>query len=302
VYWCSFGHDHGSDPSVIPGSPMVPYGYVADKVPQDEPNMGFKEFTFKDMSGDYWVRFVVHAGTAAQRRTCARFHTLYVMAYDTSGNEIMNVGFKADYGTAIAADGDVPLTPTNCSDPNPAHDDDRERQINVAGQDHHYESWDSQDDLDATRNLGFGTFRHSFDIRNPISECVDMTCNSVRAIDRDRSQGESETQRTLEMARWDGGFAFTTAQLLGTAGEPFYTDPYGLGLVSEGAANATRQFVSSEVSAVDFLKASDIDRIQCKAVDPWTFRYTCYEIGPGGQNDIGSVPDLQIMWSISDPD
>ncbi len=300
VYWCAFGHDHGSDPSLIPGAPAVPYGYVADKVPQDEPNAGFKEFTFKDMSGDYWVRFVIHANTASVRRACTQFHTLSVMIYDSAGVELMNVGFKADYGRAIAADGDEPLNPTNCGTTLPAHDDDRERQLNVAGQNHEYESWDSEDDTEATRNLGFGTFRHSFDIRNPITECVDTTCNSVRAIDRDRSQGENETQRTLRMARWDAGFSFTTAQSL-DEGE-FFTDPYGLGLVAESASNATRQFVDPGVSAVDFLKDSDIDRIDCKAWDPWTFKYTCYEIGDGGIDGIGNVPDLQIMWSISDPD
>jgi hypothetical protein len=300
VYWCSFGHDHGSDPALIPGAPKVPYGYVAAKVPQDEPNMGFKEFIFRDMGDDHWMRFVIHAGTGMQRRACTQFHTLYVMAYDNSGNELMNVGFKADYGASVSAESDAALSPTNCTSSQPALDGDRERQLNLAGEDHNYESWDSEDDTDATRNLGFGTFRHSFDVRNPISECVNTTCNTVRPIDRGRAQGENETQRTIRMARYDGGFAFTTAQSLGT-GE-FFTDPYGLGLLPAGASNATRQYLDPAVSAVDFLKRSGVDRIDCRAVDAWTFEYTCYEIGDTGLDSIGNVPDLQIMWSVADPD
>lgn len=46
TYWCYFGHGHGSNPGLIPGSPKVPYQYVAAKVPQNEPEVGFKEFIF----------------------------------------------------------------------------------------------------------------------------------------------------------------------------------------------------------------------------------------------------------------
>lgn len=295
VYWCSFGHEHGSDPALIPGAPMVPYGYVADKVPQDEPNMGFKEFVFRDMSDTYWVRFVIHAGTASDRRVCAQHHTLYVMVYNNAGSELMNVGFKADYGRSIRADTGDPLDPTDCGTALPSPDRDRERRINVRGDDHHYESWSSEDDTVQTRNLGFGTFRHSFDIRNPMSQCVNGTCNTIEPIDRDAQRGENATQRTLRMARWDAGFAFSTAQALGS-GE-FFTDPYGNGLVPPSAANATRQFVDPSVSAVDFLKDPGDNRIDCKAIDPWSMRYTCYSIGDG--DDLGHIPEMQIMYGIT---
>ena len=57
-----------------------------------------------------------------------------------------------NHPSAIAADTNDPLTPTNCMSALPSHDDDRERQINVAGQNHDYESWDSQDDTAATHS------------------------------------------------------------------------------------------------------------------------------------------------------
>lgn len=56
VYWCYFGHEHGSNPDLIPGSPKVAYGYVAEKLNDDAPNAGFKEFIFEDLTGDNWVR------------------------------------------------------------------------------------------------------------------------------------------------------------------------------------------------------------------------------------------------------
>ena len=33
TYWCHFGHEHGSNPAMIPGKPRVAYQYVAAKVP-----------------------------------------------------------------------------------------------------------------------------------------------------------------------------------------------------------------------------------------------------------------------------
>lgn len=98
VYWCYFGHEHGSDPSIIPGNPLVGYGYVASHVPQNEPHRGFREFIMESPDGDHWLRFIIHAGTSAKRRICHQFHTLFVMVYDKSGNEKFSVGFKNDYG------------------------------------------------------------------------------------------------------------------------------------------------------------------------------------------------------------
>jgi len=294
VYWCSFGHDHGSSPSLIPGNPMVPYGYVADKVPQDEPNLGFKEFTFQDLSRKHWVRFVIHAGTSSGRRVCAQLHTLYVQVYNNSGTELMNVGFKADYGASISTEGPV-LTPSNCGYSMPALrssvGDDRERALNVGAGSNNYERWDSRDDLPQTRNLGFGSFEHSFDIRNPMSHCVNNTCNSV--VKRN-PEHENATRRTLGMSAWQSGFTFSVAQALGT-GE-FFTDPYGNGLVSPSSSHATRQYIDPAVAAVDFLINPGINRIDCAASDPWTFDYQCHQLGDG--DHLPHVPDMNIQWAI----
>ncbi len=300
VYWCALGHEHGSDPSMIPGNPEIGYGYIADKVPQVESDPGFKEFIFRDLTDRYWVRFITHANTTTQRRACVDKHTLRVMVYDDGGNELMNIGYKADYGRAVRADNDQPLSPTNCGGSLPAADDERERELNVRGDDHHYETWDSMEDSTVTRNLGFSVFRHGFDVRNPVTQCVDATCNTVvrfsKAIDDRDPVWENGTKRTMDMARWDGAMTFSTSNALGT-GE-FFTDPYGTKLVSPSAANATRQYVTLQASAASFAPSPGENRVVCKAVDPWTYRYRCQSLGSG--EDLGRVPDMQIMFGLDE--
>lgn len=294
VYWCSFGHEHGSNPGLIPGSPKVPYGYIAARLGQDEPNAGFKEFTFRDLSSRNWVRFVIHAGTAMHRRVCAQFHTLYVQVYDPTGKELMNVGFKADYGDPVAVRDAGPLTPS-CTTPG-YNDNDRVREINVSGLEHSYERWEAKFNTTATRNLGFGDFQHGFDIRNPMTQCVNMTCNSVERIDRGDPTNENASRRTIDMSGWQAGFSFNVAQALDT-GE-FYSDPYGLNEVSASASNSVRQFIDPGVQSTDFLIAEGVNTIMCNTEDPWTMYYDCIEMR--NNTPFPHQDDMQIMFSLTE--
>jgi hypothetical protein len=299
VYWCYFGHEHGSNPALIPGAPLIPYEYVASNVPQNEPNMGFKEFIFKDMSGSHWVRFVIHAGTASDRRVCAQFHTLYVSIYDLDGNEKFGVGFKADYGAAFGTgdSGNDVLTPSGCgySMASLANqvDDQQRRRLNVGASSNNYETWDSREETAQVLNLGMVQFDHAFDIRNPMSHCVNMSCNSVVVRDPER---ENATRRTLQMASWRADFEFDAEQALGT-GE-YFTDAYADGLLSPSDPLATRQYVESGFHLA-FEKNATADRIDCSADDPWLFRYTCYQIGGAGNRaHLPHIPDMNLEYSL----
>ena len=299
VYWCYFGHEHGSDPSLIPGNPLIAYEYVASNVPQDEPNMGFKEFIFKDMTGNHWVRFIIHAGTASDRRVCAQFHTLYVSIYDLAGNEKFGVGFKADYGAAFATSdaGKGVLSPTNCGYSMPALanqvDDQQRRRFNVGANSNNYETWDSREETPEVLNLGMVQFDHRFDIRNPMSHCANMTCNSVVVRDPDR---ENATRRTLMMASWRSDFEFDADHALGS-GE-YYTDAYGSSVLNSSHPQATRQFVEPGFRLA-FEKNSTADRIDCSASDPWSFEYKCYQIGGAGNRDhLPRIPDMNLEHSL----
>ena len=299
VYWCYFGHEHGSDPSVIPGSPMIAYEYVASNVPQNEPNMGFKEFIFKDMTGNYWVRFIIHAGTASDRRVCAQFHTLYVSVYDSAGNEKFGVGFKADYGAAFSTSdgGDKVLTPSDCGYSMPALanqvDSLQKRRINVGSGSNNYETWDSREETPQVLNLGMIQFDHGFDIRNPMSHCNGITCNSVTVRDPEK---ENSTQRTLLMASWRSDFEFDADHALGS-GE-YFTDAYGNGLLSESNPLATRQFAEPGFH-LEFAKNATANRIECAASDPWTFEYRCFQLGgTGNLEHLPHIPDLNLEYSL----
>ena len=299
VYWCYFGHEHGSNPALIPGAPLLAYDYVASNVPQDEPNVGFKEFIFKDMTGQHWIRFVIHAGTASDRRVCAQFHTLYVSIYDLEGNEKFGVGFKADYGAAFSTgdSGNQVLTPTDCGYSMQALanqvDDQQRRRINVGSESNNYESWDSREETAAVINLGMIQFDHAFDIRNPMSHCANMTCNTVVVRDPER---DDATRRTLSMASWRADFEFDSDHALAT-GE-YYTDVYASRLMSASDPSAVRQYVEPGFQ-LSFVKNATANRIECSAADPWNFGYTCYQIGgTGNLEHIPNPPRMNLEYSL----
>ncbi|MDJ0960638.1 MAG: calcium-binding protein [Acidimicrobiia bacterium] len=265
VYWCYFRHHHGSDPSIIPGNPLIPYEYVADKVPQVEPDVGFKEMIFKDPRG-YYVRMIDHVATGHHRRVCAQFHTVYALVYDEQGNELFRTGFKADFGATVDQDGRVPVSPTNCgyNMAAVAAGTEARKELRIGPNDHDYERWVAVPTVE-TANLGM-IFHHRFDIQDPFSFCSNMTCNSVNT-DPDRT--ETGTRRTFKMRNFE--FDASLALATGT----FYTDPYGVGLVDESAENAVQQYIKA-----GFRLTFEHDRYNsCNVVDPWTQKFSCNNSG-----------------------
>lgn len=296
VYWCNYGHDHGSDPSIIPGNPEVGYGYVAAAVPQVEPHGGFKEFIMKSPVGDYYLRFIVHAGTASKRRVCARFHTLFIMVYDLAGNEKFSVGYKNDYGAATDSNGNV-LTPSNCGYSMPAVftevSNQQRRTINVGAASTNYERWDSRFETEAVRNLGMVVFEHEFDIINPMSHCVNRTCNTVVVRDPER---EDATRRQIFLASWRGDFEFDADHAL-AQGE-YFTDPFAQGLVDPGASNALRQYVEPGFK-LTIAKNATANRIGCISWDPWNQEFICYQTGgTGNRENVPFPPRKNLEWSL----
>jgi len=304
TYWCYFSHDHGSDPSLIPGAPKVAYGYVADKLNQDEPNPGFKEYTFLDMTGEHWVRFVVHVDSSSHRRVCARFHTLHIEIYDLNGVQQYSAAFKADYGVAEATSdgGSGLLNPTNCgysmgavANELAALGQDRQsRRINVGVSSDNYETWDLRENTDTTFNLGISSMEHQFDIINPMSHCVNITCNSVGV--RSDVEKENAMRRRIQMASWSGDFIFDADHALGSG--TYYTDPFAAGSVAAGAANAVEQYVAPGFY-LEFAKNATANHIDCVAFDPWTMQFECMQVGGVGNIDHAPFPqDLRIERAI----
>jgi len=289
TYWCYFGHDHGSSPDLIPGSPKVPYQYVAAKVPQTEPDVGFKEFNFA-YNGHY-VRLVEHASTSGGRRICARFHTMYVMVYDADGNEKFRTSFKADFGAAISAADQSTLTGSSCGYSMDAvrvatNAFRRFRRLADSG---HYEVWRTVPTSNTT-NLGL-VLNHTLDIRDPYSFCPTQACADIQIHDADRRQ--TETRRTLQLR----GLEMRASYALDTG--TFYTDPFGAAIVDSGAPNAVEHYI-----APGFNLVFPSDDFRCEVVDPWTMKYACdkdntrvprsnLERGTRPMSD-GDLPDVTI--------
>ena len=211
-----------------------PVSVRGGKVPQTEPDVGFKEFIFEYQN--HYVRIVEHASTAMGRRVCARFHTMYVMVYDSNGNEKYRSGFKADFGAAVGAEDQSTLTGNTCGYSMEAVRvaTNAFRRIRRDADSGNYEVWRTVP-TSGTTNLGL-VLHHTLDIRDPYSFCPTQNCAEVEIHHPDRRQ--TETRRTLQMRNFEirANYALDT----GT----YYTDPFGDGLVAANAPNAVQQYVA----------------------------------------------------------
>ncbi len=285
TYWCAFGHEHGSNPALIPGAPFVGYQYVADKVPQDEPDMGFKETIFQTPEG-YWVRFIDHSSTASERRVCAQFHTMYAMVYSSSGTELFRAGFKLDFGVAVDSDTKDPLNPSNCGYSLPALADvtSFERRIRTTADSNDYEQWRAGPTVEAA-NLGM-VLNHEFDIRDPFTFCTGTTCNTVAFHSGDRNQ--TGTQRVLDNTFKGNPMIFN--EQLSLASGTYYTDPWGNALISSSDDQATQQYIAAGF----YLNLGSLPD-DCVATEPWDMPYSCEEDLSVGKVNISDSLD-PVGW------
>jgi hypothetical protein len=127
------------------------------------------------------------------------------------------------------------------------------------------------DDLQRrTLSIGFGPNAYeTWDIRNPMSHCSNITWNSVVVRNPDR---DNATRPSITMASWRSDFEFDADHAIG-AGE-YFTDAYADGLLSSSDPSATRQFVEPGYH-LSFTKNATANRIECSAADPWTFEFSC---------------------------
>ena len=308
VYWCYFGHEHGSDPMLIPGAPRVGYMYVSDRLVEFEgaspeaPQEGFKEFIFHHPDEPYWIRYIVHASTSEERRICARFHTMYVEVYDEFGDQKYSSGFKTDFGHAASTD-----TGEQISDECAEGPDDFARRIRTdpSFDNFNYENWDASPGTDATELLGT-EFRFRFDVRNPMSACTDLSCATVVQLtnpaptEEDSYGGAPEgsyarhsaTRRTFNPTDFVVSHQFTTQ-----SGE-FFTDPYANSIVSAASHGAVRQYIEPGFS-LGVYPAIGKDHVFCQLVEPWQMEFECRHLDFG--EDHPPVIDANLEWALGRP-
>lgn len=102
VYWCSYGHDHGSFPSVLKPAFTHTAWKTEDTTQQngrqDESDEGFKVFNLNE-NGLHWI-FTVHMELNNPRRFHTRHHTVHVNVYDDEWKMKAELTMKNDFGFA----------------------------------------------------------------------------------------------------------------------------------------------------------------------------------------------------------
>lgn len=185
VYWCHFGHEHGSDPALVGYTPY--FGYTADKNNnQDERHEGFKGFAFRNGDTDWY--FNAHFTSGLASRVCAQTHTVVVAAL-RDGEMLAELSFKADFGEAKinqpTGQGDSLITNRNCPQaPIEAEGSPARKLLRIVGQDNikdaGYEQWRFAGHpflgLDFEPGLGSNVF---FDTRNPVTGCDGLRCERL---------------------------------------------------------------------------------------------------------------------------
>ena len=243
VYWCYFGHDHGSDPGLFKAGYKPAFGYIQDALHTDgvlpESHPGFKNYVW-ERDGYRWL-FVHHFGTGGAGRFCRQFHSLQVTVANKSTGEIVaDLRLMTDFGASRDNNTDLPLNVT-CPQgvPTPSQVaplSTGTRTIKVQPDLNGYEPWRS---ADKGLILGLSLAGLTFDTVTPITGCTDSTCTQMIRIGQ--NVGE---QRLFAVATDPGGPALSidASKTPGGGGE-FFTDIYGKKLLLASDPGAVRQYV-----------------------------------------------------------
>jgi hypothetical protein len=232
VYWCYFGHEHGSDPAWFdPSYPPPVFNQTATMAGGSENHVGFKVYVFDDLNGRYRYRILHHFGTAGQARACAEFHTVEVVIKDlTTGAIVADVRFMGDYGESRNTDTNVPLTPSQCPDQAATSTGTGVRLIPVGPTGTGYEPWR----FDQTGNVLGMLGGFTINTGDQITHCNDNACSAVTV----RNDIVSGTARFWTDA--DLGWVAPRHSLDGR----FCTDAMAMAVVDCAASGALPQFVA----------------------------------------------------------
>jgi len=110
IYWCYYGHDHGTAPHFQSVPPRL--GYTAWKNGRQlETHVGFKGYGLRSGNDNYYI--TVHASTSEMRRIRERFHTTTLAASSaTTGEVFADLSCKGDFGFTFALAANFRQSPT----------------------------------------------------------------------------------------------------------------------------------------------------------------------------------------------
>jgi hypothetical protein len=264
VYWCYFGHEHGSNPAFFDANFKPLYGYTATGMGMEEGHAGFKGYLIQD--DGYLVYITHHFGSASLQRVCNRFHTLDIAFKQMSTGRITaDVHMMGDYGAATPNDSDVYLSPPNCPNQgSAAAGSNGVRKLPVASRNSFsYEPWRT----DGSNILGVRAGALTFNTLDPMVVCNTNTCDQPVT---------TNNAGTLRFVMY-GPLGIRSGANTGT----FYTDAMGHHLMSAGQAGAIRQYVEA---GQDFSLWLPSANSECYDVDGWGRPYVC------GPDPLGGGP------------
>jgi hypothetical protein len=270
VYWCHYGHEHGSDPALI-GYTGSALEYIA-RLNSDQPEIheGFKNFVMRDDETGLGWYISVHAETGFHHRLCVQNHTVVIAATALKDNAakgwkagelLAEVGFKGDFGPSIVnntvADKNPPIQMTmeGMTCPNQAEIEakiraerkdgqlKRFKRIRVAAEpygNHGYEQWDGG--LQKELGFSFPDWHGGLlmDIRNPATACNTLLCTQVV-----RNRNDHGDSRTIALYDISLKYKASLDTISGAAADGvFYTNLYGDQFSDkESAAFSVRQYI-----------------------------------------------------------
>ena len=260
VYWCYFGHEHGSDPSLFKADYKPAYGYVSGVAGVDEPHAGFKSYAFDDGLGRVWL-ITHHFGTGGLKRACARHHSLDVAVIDKASGELLaDVHLMGDFGHSAVNSTDEVLTPPTCPDQaaHAAGSHGIRKLPSAANGSVGYEPWR----VDG-RNLilGLNTADITFNTPSAMIICNSRVCDQGVATSR---KGE------FRFMTYEPGFGIVAGANTGV----FHTDAMGKTLLGLGQPGAVQQYVKPGLNLV----LPSVAPNHCLPLEPWRQWFSCTQV------------------------
>ena len=144
VYWCYFGHEHGSDPIEFGDGTFHPkYNQYTHLNGRFEPHGGFKGVLLRD-ENDREAYITQHFTTSDLNRACSRFHATDIAFADSDGTLVGDLNLKGDFGVPYAVEAGGPffrMRPSACPEVGDLEGVSGKRLIAVNMPGTGYESW-----------------------------------------------------------------------------------------------------------------------------------------------------------------
>lgn len=250
VYWCYFGHSHGSDPVQFAGDVNVTFDYYADKGHRHEPHEGFKVFVVNTET--HSMMFTAHLGSSEAGRICARIHSYDVALADRrTGGVLADLRLKGDFGYTMVVDKGAVfyrLKSRDCPEmvnlPKSTVGRVRIPLVETSG----YEPWNAsvQGNVLGISNLP------ALVIDNSITniEVVRHPDGTIRVDDRGFAEyvgveytGQAGDRHWMRVFSGEEGQGFTVSASRSAVTGEFYTDYRGLIQLDRNDPRAVRQFI-----------------------------------------------------------